>query len=194
MELKIETDFLIKNKLTPTEGVILNLLHEKKNRIIKSIVDEMPFNPFEIEIPRLKSLGYIEGETILSLKLTEEGTDLIEARDFFQELLEIFPHSVIRKDGKKAYLRTDKKRSQSAYIKITRKRRDIHEYILECLKYEINQREQSGDMMWFKALPNWLKAQEWETWGERMKEELHEEKIKQLLGTEKQKEYGEELE
>jgi len=190
MELKIETKFLLDNNLSPNEAVILNLLHEKRNKVIKELSTKMRSDPFEIEIPRLKELELIEGNTLLSLKLTEKGLELVEARDYFNELLEAFPSSVVRKDGKTAYLRTAKKRSRDMYFKITRKRKDIHEHILSCLKYEVEKRTESNEMMWFKSLPKWLESEEWEVWGERMKEEER----SNILDKPKETAYGTELE
>jgi len=189
MELKLETDFLLKNNLSPNEAVLLSLLYEGKNKVVKELSTGLKQDPFEYELVRLKELGYVEGKTALSLKLTEKGKEVYEARDYFQEFLDAFPTSVIRKDGKRAYLKTDKKRSRDKYFKITRKRKDIHEHILKCLKYEVEQRTASGDMMWFKGMPNWLAAEEWENWGERMKDE---ERIKIFEG--EGKDYGSELE
>ena len=190
MELKIDTEFLLKNNLSPNEAILLYLIHGKKNKEIKRIIEELPQNPFEFEIERLKKLDYIKGTTPLSYKLTETGRDLVEARDFFQELVDAFPQSVIRKSGKKSYLRTGKKKSKELYTQITRKRRDVHEHILKCLNYEIEQRTISNELMWFKTLPNWLESEEWESWGERMKDDERE----AILGTEEDKDYGSELE
>ena len=190
MEVKIDTEFLLKNNLTPNEAVVLYLIHAKKNKEIRRIIEESMQNPFEFELERLKKLEYIEGNTVLSYKLTDKGRDTVEARDFFQELVDAFPQSVVRKDGKKSYLRTGKKRSKELYTQITRKRRDIHEHILECLKYEIEQRTISNELMWFKTLPKWLEAEEWEVWGERMKDDARE----AVLGEIDTTDYGGELE
>jgi len=189
MELKLETDFMLKHDLSPNELTILYLVHSKKNNILVKMASKMYVDPFKQEIERLVNIGYLTLDDYRLTTLTEEGRDLIEVKNVFRELQNAFPKEVIRKDGKTSYLRTDRKRSEARYLRLTRNRRDIHEYILKCLEFEIKQRTSENSMMWFKTMPSWLSSREWENWEDRMKEE----NIKKILDIDSE-EYGTELE
>ena len=189
MELKFDSKFLIENGINPNQMLILTSVKEGKRKELAKIAKGLGEDPFIFDYNRLVDRGIVTGDLYIDSELTQVGEDLITGKDQFSELLENFPVSVIRKDGTKDYLRTDKKKAERLYKRITRGRRDIHEHIINCLKYEIEQRVIGNSMMWFKKLPNWLSSNEWENWNERMKED----EIEKIFGAEVE-EYGTSIE
>ena len=188
MEININEKFLIENNLSPNQLLILTYIKENKRRVLKKIGTKLSEDPFIVDFDKLRQKEYVEGELYTTSVLTEKAEEIFNGQNLFNELLNAFPTSVIRTDGSKDYLRTDKKKAERLYKKITRGRKDIHEHILKCLEYEIASRMQQNKMMWMKKLPNWLSSNEWETWGEKMKDD----DIEALFG--KEDEYGTEVE
>lgn len=92
--------------------------------------------------------------------------------DFFDELVKVFPVSVVRTDGTKDFLRTDLKRTKSVYSRLTKNKLNIHRHIIDCLKFEIETRKKNGSMGWFKRLPNWVVSEEWKVYEDAMKEQV----------------------
>jgi len=189
MELNLEGDFLIKNKLLPNQLIILYLIQGNKINLIKKLKTKLHEDPFREDIEKLKERNLIEGATTSKLKLTTQGKEMVEGTDIFKDILNLFPTSVIRPDGKKDYLKTDTKRSKTKYLRKVGRRRDMHDFIMSCLKFEIKHRTLNNEMQWMKKLPNWLNSEEWVIWGERMKDEAR----NSILDL-KEETYGEELE
>jgi len=170
MELKFDDKFLIENNISPNQILILTYIKEDKRKELRRLSSKLIEDPFHYDYTRLKTRNLVKGELYTTSELTEDGKALIEGKDQFSEFLEKFPVSVIRKDGTKDYLRTDKKKAERLYKRITRGRKDIHEHILTCLTFEIKERQRNNNMMWMKKISNWLSSNEWENWNERMKE------------------------
>jgi len=170
MELKFDTKFLIENNINPNQILILTSIKENKRKDLKHLGEGLTEDPFLYDFNRLVERDLTIGSLYTTSELTEKGKNLIEGKNQFSELLEKFPVSVIRKDGTKDYLRTDKKKAERLYKRITRNRKDIHEHILACLTFELKERRLNNNMMWMKKMPNWLSSSEWENWNEKIKE------------------------
>jgi len=171
MELKFDNKFLIENNISPNQMLVLTYIKDNKRKELRQLSKKLMEDPFIYDFGRLTTRKLVEGELYTTSVLTEEGKALIEGKNQFAELLEMFPVSVIRKDGTKDYLRTDKTRAEKVYKRITRGRKDIHEHILTCLSFELKERRNNNNMMWMKKIPNWLSSNEWENWNQRMKDE-----------------------
>ena len=93
--------------------------------------------------------------------VTDEFKLQLFGKDLFEELLDLFPSTVIRPDGKKEYLKTDLRRSKSKYKTITNDQVDIHNHIMQCLALEIATRTANNSMKYFRRIFNWLNTEGW---------------------------------
>lgn len=165
MTIDINPDYLIKNSLTANQFVILQLIYEEEFDKLKKLGK---ISEVESDIEILKSKNLVV-QTDEGLKVTPEYFRTLKGKGFFEELLATFPPSVLRPDGLRDYLRTDRKRAERKYKTITKNRKDIHMHILECLKFELEQRSKNGTLMYMKKLPNWLNSESWKEWEEKLK-------------------------
>jgi len=165
--MEIKLDFLRNQKVTPNQFYILTLIIEGKGVAgIKKEFGRFNSDPtFDLE--ELVKNGIL---TTNKNKYTIEESILesLKDKDSFEELISNFPISVIRKDGSKDYLRISKTKSKRKYMRLTRNRKDIHDYILSCLKFEVQERTRNGTLGWMKRLPNWLDSEGWTEWGEKL--------------------------
>lgn len=164
MKFEFDSEFLLKNNITPNQFFVLQLASEKRNNYLGRYEEFM-----KEDIDKLVEKGYIK-KIGKRYRVTPMYLEEVEEKGSFQELLETFPKSVVRKDGILTYLRKDRIRSAKLYEKKTRNRKDVHDYIIECLKFEVQERTKDGTIIWMKTLPNWLEAEEWVEWGERKKD------------------------
>jgi len=160
MELKFDDKFLIANNISPNQMLILTYIKENKRKDLRRLSNDLTEDPFSYDFDKLKLRDIVDGSIYTTSILTSKGKELLEGKDQFSELLDKFPVSVIRKDGTKDYLRTDKKKAERLYKRITRGRKDIHEYILACLDFELVERKRNNNIMWMKKIPNWLSSNE----------------------------------
>ena len=165
MTIELNPDYLIKNNLTANQFVILQLIYEKEFNRLEKLTTISDVSK-DVEILKSKSLV---NETEGKLSVTTEYFRSLKGKGFFEELLATFPPSVLRPDGLRDYLRTDRKRAERKYKTITKNRKDIHMHILDCLKFELEQRRKTNTLMYMKKLPNWLSSESWKEWEEKLK-------------------------
>ncbi len=161
MIIEVDSNFLVRNDLTIKEYLFCYLLYKGTHYQLSKYLKKDP-----IDLPFLKQLENKEwikeiNENTLSAKTTEKFNSLFTEKDYFQELINVFPKSVTRQDGTKSYLRTAQKECKRRYSRIIKNSRLKHDTIIDALKTEINIRTKQNKMMWFKTLSNWLKAEEW---------------------------------
>jgi hypothetical protein len=70
----------------------------------------------------------------------------------FVELNKLYPHEVIRPDGSRAYLKSDHKRCEELYITYLKERLLSHDEVMNCLKTELQVRNQNGKMKYIKEI------------------------------------------
>lgn len=99
-------------------------------------------------------------------------SDTKNTLNLFNELYNLYPTKVTRPDGSVDYLRTDKTRCRRSYAAKLKDGTAIHENVMECLKFEIQQRESEGSLSYMKRLPKWLASEEWLTWDERRNDNI----------------------
>jgi DNA-binding PadR family transcriptional regulator len=165
--MELNLDFLLNHKLSPNQFTILNILlkYSRWSNIEATLTLLESGNE---DLVSLEKKGFIK-KANKGYTITEDGKELLTDGSLFSELLEVFPTKVTRPDGNIAYLKKDRSRSQTRYHRITRNRRDIHEHILNCLKFEVKERTLKGDLKWMKTLPNWLQSEGWLEWQDRLK-------------------------
>ena len=160
MVIQVNTEFLLNNHISPNQFIIIQLVLEENYRTLNRLSTHFP--NFVEEIDKLISIGVLDKiSRINKLVVTEQFKNQLLGEDLFEELLALYPSNVIRKDGKKEYLKTDLRRSKNRYKVITNNRVDLHEHILKCLQVEITTRTANNSMMYFRKIYNWLNAEGW---------------------------------
>lgn len=89
----------------------------------------------------------------------------------FDMFYDQFPVYVMRPDGTKGFLRANVNKCRKEYNRIVGKSKAMHEHIMDCLKYEIDERMRTGKIGYMKTMWKWLTQHEWETIEEQMKVE-----------------------
>lgn len=163
MLIEVDTNFLIRHNLTSKQFLVCYLLYKKAHH---QLVKYLKFDTVNLDfMETLVKEEWISGSnlnSITTLNVTKKFADLFTDKDYFQELLETFPKDVTRPDGTKVYLRTAQKQCKQRYVRIVKNSRLKHDTIINALKAEISIKNRENKMMWFKTLPNWLKAEEWQ--------------------------------
>lgn len=89
----------------------------------------------------------------------------------FDEFYEVFPVYVIRPDGTKGFLRANVNKCRKEYNRIVGKSLAVHDHIMNCLKYEIDNKMRTGKIGYMKTMWKWLTQHEWECYEEEVAEQ-----------------------
>lgn len=166
MNITFPINELLKKGLTAEDYTIASLIKEGKFGLLKTYI-ELLGNTFYTSLKRLKKLGYIEYNTVGDIipvresKITDKFIELTLKGDSFEEFYDAYPVSTHRPDGKYDYLRRNKIKSKTKYKKVVKNNLMIHDHIMDCLRWEINNREKFGSMAYMKQMSNWLDNEEW---------------------------------
>ena len=124
----------------------------------------------ELETQGLISIQYDRDTQVISK--TEKLEELLkEDKAMFDMFYDQFPVYVMRPDGTKGFLRANVNKCRKEYNHIVGKSKAMHEHIMNCLKYEIDERMRTGKIGYMKTMWKWLTQREWETIEEQMKVE-----------------------
>jgi hypothetical protein len=185
MEITMNVDYLLKNKISANEFLVLQMLLEKQdNRLIAfiKVIGEDEYHKITTSLENMNFLEQVPVSTEETLngsivthlvqtteyRVTETALRTFKGKGYFEEFYMAYPVSVVRPDGKRESLRTDKKRSQTKYNRLA-KRKDVHEHIMKCLEYEVKERTQNNSLMYMKKMPNWLGSETWREYEEKIK-------------------------
>jgi hypothetical protein len=175
MIVDVNTDFLINNKLTANEYLLMSLILADKQSILKDyyLMNNISADQISADIKSLHDKGLLEGYVtgvyeFSHLKPTNYMKGLLTTDDLFKEFLYAFPLKVTRTDGTVDYLRTDQSKARMLYLATTRGKKSIHDHILKCLKHEVNYRETNGSLKFMKRMTTWLNSQEWESFEDQI--------------------------
>lgn len=173
MILEIDTSFLIKHKITAHQYTIIKLIREEHvlelNRYLKETGME---SNLRNDLNALYKIGFIEAPpgsviSLILIKVTPKFSKVHSfTKDPFDELYGAFPIKVIRPDGNYDYLRVDQKRCRKMYHNIIRESPTMHEFIIRCLKIEVNDKRSKGKMSFMKRMPTWLSSEEWKAYAD----------------------------
>jgi hypothetical protein len=126
----------------------------------------------ETEIQELIDNGLIAVTTSGDNKIYESTQSLKDAlkqdKTWFDYFYEVFPVYVTRPDGTKGFLRSNINKCRKEYNRIVGKSKAMHEHILDCLKYEIDEKTITGKLGYMKTMWKWLTQREWESIEEQM--------------------------
>lgn len=175
MLITIDTEFLIKNKLSATQFVALYLIKEREiDLLMKFLKETDTLDNFIQSISKLIKQGFIldyraDMYDFKYLEVNDKFVQLVSGGDLFQELIEYYPKSVIRPDGRVDYLLTDLPKAKKTYTKLTQNNKALHQHIIQCLKEEIEEKEDGGGLAYMKRLPKWISEKSWNTYSERVR-------------------------
>lgn len=175
MVVDINTDFLINNKITADQYLILALVLTKKPNILKEycLVNSINTDKITEDIKRLSDAGLIEGYVsgvydFEHLKSSTYASKMFSSGDYWIEFYNEYPTKVTRTDGTADYLRTDQARAQLLYLSQVKGRKSVHDHLLKCLRHEIKFREANGSMKFMKRMTSWLSSKEWEAYQDQI--------------------------
>lgn len=175
MVVDVNTDFLINNKITANQFLLLSLILADKQSILKEycLTNNIKVDELTEDIKVLHDKGYIEGYVsglydFDHLSPTNYIKKLFTDTDLFQEFVLAFPLKVTRNDGTVDYLRTDQSKARGLYLAYTKNKKSIHDHILKCLKFEVNARERNGSLKFMKRMTSWLSSKEWEAFQDQI--------------------------
>jgi len=178
MLLQVDVELLIKNKITIDQFLIATLIYEKNYEVLSKYLELYSSEDMKIIFHRLIGLGLIHNNISLDqieldkIIITPFLSRILAQGDFFDELVQHFPVSVIRpNNGGKDYLRTDLNRCRKLYSRITGNKSAVHDHILTCLRYEVQKRYEEGSLGYMKRIPKWLASEEWIVYEQMLKDE-----------------------
>ena len=107
----------------------------------------------------------------ISYQLSNDIINTLRKRNdsMFDEFYETFPVYVIRPDGTKGFLRANVNKCRKEYNRIVGKSRAMHEHIMDCLRYELDDKMRTGKLGYMKTMWKWLTQHEWECYEEQLK-------------------------
>lgn len=173
MILEIDTSILDRiPNLSINQLVFLTLvLSDIKNinqdiQKLLSLVNEEEIQ--ELESRNLITTSNVDNTNVISKTLYLDEL-LKEDKSMFDEFYDQFPVYVIRPDGTKGFLRANVNKCRKEYNRIVGKSKAMHEHIMNCLRFEIDNKMLTGKIGYMKTMWKWLTQHEWETCEEQMK-------------------------
>lgn len=91
-----------------------------------------------------------------------------DEQSMFDEFYETFPIYVTRPDGTKGFLRSNINKCRKEYNRIIGKSKAMHEHIMDCLRFEIDEKMRTGKIGYMKTMWKWITQHEWESCEEQM--------------------------
>lgn len=175
MILEINTKFLLEHNITAHQFLLVQLASQGEYDAMKRYLKA---SDSYIDIPKdminLYNAGLIANPpsgnaTFREIKPSEKFISAMAyTGDPFDEFYQLFPTKVLRPDGSYDYLRVDRERAKKMYHNIVRKNRTLHDHIMECLRTEIQERTNTGQMGYFKRMHTWLSSEAWKVTSERL--------------------------
>ena len=96
-------------------------------------------------------------------KIVKEYSDWLQPeQSFFEQFYTVFPDVVIRTDGTRGFLKANINKCKKEYYRTVGNSLAMHQHIIKCLNYEIEQKLSTGKMAYFKTMWKWLTNHEWE--------------------------------
>lgn len=122
----------------------------------------------------------LQSKELISIDNSSKGTivhkthkldDLIkEDKSLFDQFYEEFPVYVMRPDGTKGFLRANINKCRKEYNRIIGKSKAMHEHLLKCLRFEVQNKMITGKLGYMKTMWKWITQREWEAIEDQMNE------------------------
>lgn len=166
MILELDTSlFDIYGKMSINQLVFLTLVlneNQSNNQDIHQFLSRIS----ESEIQELVDSNIITVITSGDSKIYSISEDtrkhLKQDKSWFDEFYEVFPVYVTRPDGTKGFLRSNINKCRKEYNRIVGKSRAMHEHLIKCLQFEIDNKMITGKIGYMKTMWKWLTQREWE--------------------------------
>jgi len=165
MLVDINVDTLIKHKITANQFLIAYLISKENLHLLHLYIESNKgYNKADLEA--LVKARFIHNSNkgkdfdLSKISVRPKFENLIAVGDHFDELIALFPKRVRRTSGSNDYLRTDLNRCRKLYNKITKGRRQVHDHIMDCLRYELEVRRLENSYAYMKRIPKWLSSEE----------------------------------
>lgn len=171
MIIELDTSLLDKLNISASQLILLTLVLDDI-KIINQDIQRLLSLVNEEEIQELVNRDLISitmnGETKVINKTAKLEELLKEDRTMFDAFYDQFPVYVTRPDGTKGFLRSNINKCRKEYNRIVGKSKAMHEHLLKCLQYEIENKMSTGKMGYMKTMWKWLTQHEWEALEEQM--------------------------
>ena len=173
MILELDTSLLNKLNISLNQLVFLSLVmneNQKDNQDIRELLSRV--NEEEIQDLIVRNIVIIEPmNNGVKYSLSDNIIRLLQSNkdSMFDEFYETFPVYVIRPDGTKGFLRANVNKCRKEYNRIIGKSRAMHEHIMQCLRYELDDKTRTGKLGYMKTMWKWLTQHEWECYEDQLK-------------------------
>lgn len=172
MILELDTSLLNKLNISLNQLVFLSLVmneNQKDDQDIRELLSRV--NEEEIQDLITRNIVVIEPlNNGVKYSLSDKLTQILQnSKDsMFDEFYETFPVYVIRPDGTKGFLRANVNKCRKEYNRIIGKSRAMHEHIMQCLRYELDDKTRTGRLGYMKTMWKWLTQHEWECYEDQI--------------------------
>ena len=180
MIIEIDTKFLLDNQITAHQYIIVKMLSENQITRLKEYLNcSNSLDRLPKDLEQLVEANFVDTSQLgeyMNLTKVKVTKDFINASTFtsdpFDELYAAYPIKVLRPDGAFDYLRVDQERCRKLYHNIVRMDLMIHEHILRCLKFEVEDKTLKGQLTFMKRMPTWLTSEAWKVYDDHDSNEL----------------------
>ena len=172
MILELDTTLLNKLNINLNQLVLLSLVmntNQKDNQTVHELLSRV--NEEEIQDLVNRNIIVVTNmDTTIIYKVSEQTKELIAKMhdSMFDELYNTFPAYVMRPDGTKGFLRSNINKCRREYNRIVGKSRAMHEHIMQCLRYELDDKITTGKIGYMKTMWKWITQHEWECYEDRL--------------------------
>lgn len=173
MIVELNTKLLeLPEKINLNQLVFLSMVLNKNQSTYDQDVRKLVSLMRDDEISYLIEQGLVtsmERSKSILYKASQKLEDFMEPpKDLFDLFYEMYPIYVLRSDGSKSFLRTNKNKCRNLYNILTGGNNAMCEYINKCLQFEIDKKMKTGKMCYMKTMLRWLQDRQWETSDEEM--------------------------
>lgn len=175
MIVTIDIDKMFKFGITPDEYTLLQLIQNHALVSARKLIQKTPTLTSstldKLVEKRLIHNSNQNGEMDVNhIMLRNTFIGEVKQDDLFEELLLEFPGKITRPDGTTDWLKTDLNKCRKLYSQLVKKDTVVHKNIMECLKFEVRERNRTGKMSYMKRLPKWLATEEWKVWQQQLQD------------------------
>lgn len=172
MILELDTSLLNKYNISINQLVFISLVlndNQSNNQDIQELLSRVN----EEEIQELIQRNIVIVNISDNNQIYSPSEELLKSikkdrESMFNEFYEVFPVYVTRPDGTKGFLRANINKCRKEYNRIIGKSKAMHNHIMACLRYEIDDKMRTGKIGYMKTMWKWLTQHEWECYEEQM--------------------------
>jgi hypothetical protein len=173
MILNINCSILLDSKITAHQYLLCYFISKGNIEYLQTYLSNTKsLDSIHKDLAYLKDIGFIldSNETntdninYSKICTTANFNSLTEEGDYFDELVMKYPFMVVRPDGNQDFLRTNLDTTRLLYNRATKNNKGLHDIIIKCLVYEVEEKTRTGKLCYMKRLPKWLEAQEWKNY------------------------------